>query len=126
MVIHSISDLLIRLKNAGSARQRVVVVPVSKVVIAVLGILEQEGYVTTFEKKESELRVHLEYKRRKPVLSEVKIWSRPGVRFYRRKNELPRPLGGLGISIVSTSFGMMTGSEANKRGLGGELLAEVW
>ena len=104
----------------------VVVVSFSKVGIAILRVLEKEGYVTKIDEKEGELSVHLAYKRRKPVLSEVKIWSRPGVRVYRRKNEFPRPLGGLGIAIISTSKGIMTGRAASEQGFGGELLAEVW
>src|SRR3989338_4320989 len=121
MVTDSISDLLIRVKNASLARQRVVVVPVFKVGGAILRVLMEQGYVTKIDSQEGGLRVHLTYKRRKPVLSEVKIWSRPGVRVYRGKNQMPRPLGGLGITIVSTSLGIMTGKAASKQGLGGEL-----
>jgi small subunit ribosomal protein S8 len=125
-----IADFLTRLRNASTAGIEFVEVPYSKIKADIGRILLEEGYVWSSELVENApkptLRVKLKYDKRQPVLRHLKRISRPGIRKYVGSTDIPRVLGGLGIAIVSTSKGVMTGWRARKSKLGGELLAEIW
>lgn len=126
MVGDPVGDLLTRIRNAAMARKREILVPYSKLKHAVCNTLAKEGYLSEVKKDKNILHVTLAYKRRLPVITSVRNISRPGLRIYRGAKALPRPLGGAGISIVSTSQGVMSNKEARKRRLGGEVLGEIW
>ncbi len=126
-----IADMLTRIRNASRARHTEVVVPASRTKREIARILLEEGFIAgVSEEREGPramLRVTLKYVDGKaPVVSGLKRISKPGLRVYARKTEIPRVLGGLGIVIVSTSQGIMTGAQAHKAQLGGEVLAYVW
>ena len=126
-----IADMLTRIRNANDAYHDKVDMPASKIKAAVLTILKDEGFIKNVEQIEVEghqvLRVSLKYgANREKVISGIKRISKPGLRVYSQKDQLPRVLGGLGIAIVSTSQGMMTDKTARKAGLGGEVIAYVW
>jgi len=106
-------------------------IPASKLKLEIARILKEEGYVSNFKATEEEghkiLRVYLKYaNNNEAVISQVNRVSRPGCRVYVRRTEIPRVLGGMGINILTTPRGVMTGRQARKQGLGGELLCEVW
>ncbi len=127
----TIADMLTRIRNALIARHETVDVPASTTKKAIAQILRQEGYIKGFEIVEDgikkTIRISLKYGPNKQrVIVGIKRISRPGLRVYARKDELPKVLGGLGIAIVSTSRGVMTDREARKQGVGGEVLAYVW
>lgn len=103
-----------------------VTVPHSKLKAAVSEVLKKEGYLADIQKVKNELVLTIAVKRRQPLITGIKNVSKPGLRIYRKVQELPRPLGGAGISIVSTSKGVMSDKEARQKGLGGEVLGEVW
>ena len=125
-----IADMLTRIRNAQMVQKAVVVMPSSKLKVAIAQVLKDEGYIDGFKVNadtgKSELEIALKYYAGRPVIERIERVSRPGLRTYRGKTELPKVLGGLGIAIVSTSSGVMTGREAEKKGLGGEVLAFVW
>ena len=126
-----IADMLTRIRNANDAYHATVDMPASKMKAAVLTILKDEGFVKNVEQVEVEnhptLRVCLKYgANREKVIKGLKRISKPGLRVYANKEELPKVLGGLGIAIISTSQGVMTDKAARKAGLGGEVLAFVW
>ncbi len=126
-----IGDMLIRIKNALTAKHREVTVPASKMKLRIAEILKEEGYIKDFEfiddGKQGVIRIILKYDRYgRPVIRDVKRVSKPGRRIYVDKDHIPRPLQGMGISIVSTSMGVMTGKEAKKKGVGGEVVAFIW
>ena len=124
-----ISDLLTRIRNAGKALRPVVELPHSRMKESVAKILKREGYVAEVSvdgSKIKKIKVHLKYQGKKSVIEGLKRVSRPGLRRYVGATEIPRVLGGLGVSIVSTPEGVMTGAEAKKKNLGGELLCYVW
>lgn len=126
-----IADMLTRIRNANAANHDQVDMPASKVKSAMLDILAAEGFIRGYEQVEEEghpvLRVTLKYGANKEkVISGLKKISKPGLRVYAKKDELPRVLGGLGIAIVSTSKGMMSDRDARREGLGGEVIAYVW
>jgi small subunit ribosomal protein S8 len=126
-----IADMLTRVRNASRARHSEVVVPASRTKREIARILREEGFIAEFsEQREGSaqlLRLTLKYVDGKaPVVSGLKRISKPGLRVYARKTDIPRVLGGLGIVIVSTSQGIMTGAQARKAQLGGEVLAYVW
>lgn len=126
-----IADMLTRLRNASRARKPEVVVPASRSKREIARILQEEGFVADVrEDREGPrlvLRITLKYVDGKaPVLTGLRRISRPGLRVYAGKTEIPRVLGGLGLVIVSTSRGIMTGAQARKGQLGGEILAYVW
>ncbi len=126
-----IADLLTRLRNALLAGHESVEIPQSKRLEEILRILREEGYIAAFEKREGEpfatLVVALRYDgNRRPVIQTMRRVSKPGRRVYSGKDEIPRVLGGMGINIVSTSRGIMTGSKARALGVGGEILCEVY
>ncbi|MBM4407511.1 MAG: 30S ribosomal protein S8 [Chloroflexi bacterium] len=126
-----IADMLTRIRNASRARHLEVVVPASRTKREIARILRDEGFIADVSEEQAGpaqlLRLQLKYVDGKaPVVSGLKRISKPGLRVYARKTEIPRVLGGLGIVIISTSHGIMTGSQANKAQLGGEVLAYVW
>ena len=124
-----IADMLTRIRNANSAYHEKVEMPASTVKAAVLNILKEEGFVKNFESVNNgkTLKVTLKYGSNKDkVISGIKRISKPGLRVYAKKEELPRVLGGLGIAVISTSQGVMSDKTARKLGLGGEVIAYVW
>jgi small subunit ribosomal protein S8 len=122
-----VADLLTRVRNAAGARHETVTVPASRMKVEVARILRDEGFIAAFEKpNERELVLRLKYVGKLPAVAGLRRISKPGLRVYARKSEMPRVLGGLGVAIVSTSSGVMTGREAARKGLGGEVLAYVW
>ena len=127
-----IADMLTRIRNANSSKHKTVDIPASKMKLAIADILFQEGYIKSFEERKEEnnqgiIRITLKYTEKgKKVIDGLKRISKPGLRVYASKDELPRVLNGLGIALISTSKGIMTDKEARKEGLGGEVLAYVW
>lgn len=130
MVNDPIGDMLAQIKNASLARKGEILLPFSTMKLSVASILEKEGYLKRVEKigadPKAQLRITLRYEGSAPVLTGLKRKSKPGMRIYIGKTAIPSVLGGMGISVLSTPLGVMTGSEARKRGVGGELLCEVW
>lgn len=130
-VTDPIADLLTRMRNANQMRYNEVVVPSSKVKQEIVKILKDEGYITDYKTEKNDVQdniiITLKYgKNKERVISGLKRISKPGLRVYAKAEEIPTVLNGLGISIVSTSKGIMTGKEAKKENLGGEVLAYIW
>ena len=126
-----IADMLTRIRNANSAKHTTVDIPASNMKKSIAQILFDEGYIASFEEikdeKQGVIRVTLKYDENgKRVISGLKRISKPGLRIYVSKDELPQVLNGLGIALISTSKGIKTDKEARKEGLGGEVLAYVW
>jgi small subunit ribosomal protein S8 len=126
-----IADMLTRIRNASAARHKELTIPSSKVKREIARILTDEGFIESWSTQpngvQDQLTVRLKYvEGRTPVVSGLKRISKPGLRVYARKTEIPRVLGGLGLAILSTSRGIMTGSQARKLNLGGEVLCYVW
>jgi small subunit ribosomal protein S8 len=126
-----VADFLARIRNAIRARHPKVDVPASKLKLEIARILKEEGYIASFKPVEEEghklLRVYLKYgPNNDAAISNVQRVSRPGCRVYVSRHEIPRVLGGMGINILTTPRGVMTGREARKQGVGGEVLCEVW
>jgi len=125
-----IADMLTRIRNGTRARHTEILVPASRTKRAIAEILRDEGFIDSFDEIKdgpgSFLRLQLKYVGKVPVISGLKRVSKPGLRVYAAKTDIPRVLGGLGVVIVSTSHGIMTGSAARKAQLGGEVLAYVW
>ena len=125
-----VSDLLTRIRNASAARHETVDIPSSKLKLEITRILKEEGYISKFilnqDNKQDVIKIQLRYASGKnPAITSIDRISRPGCRVYTRKDEIPSVLGGLGICIVSTSQGVLTGKQAQAKGLGGELLCSV-
>ena len=130
-VTDPIADMLTRIRNANSASKDTVSMPSSKKLVAIAEIMKEEGYIVDFEVTEkapqNELTITLKYGPKKAkVIRGIKRISKPGLRIYAGKNDLPRVLGGLGTAIISTSQGVMTDRDARKAGIGGEVLAYIW
>jgi small subunit ribosomal protein S8 len=126
-----IADMLTRVRNANSAYHDTVVMPHSKIKTHIAEILQQEGYIASWKVEDAEvgksLVVLLKYgNARERSIAGIKRVSKPGLRVYAKKDNLPRVLGGLGVAIISTSAGLMTDKQAKKNGVGGEVLAYVW
>ena len=127
-----IADMLTRIRNANSAKHKTVDVPSSNMKLALANILLDEGYIKSFEEIKSEnnqgvIRITLKYDEKgNRVIDGLKRISKPGLRVYAGKDELPQVLNGLGIALISTSKGIKTDKEARQLGLGGEVLAYVW
>jgi small subunit ribosomal protein S8 len=127
MLTDPIADMLTRLRNANLALHDSVTMPTSKMKQSVAQVLEDEGYISGYEVVGRDLTVRLKYdKDRRRVLSGVRRMSKPGRRVYLASDDIPRVLGGMGIAVVSTSDGLLTGQEARRRGVGGELICTVW
>ncbi|MEX2190928.1 MAG: 30S ribosomal protein S8 [Bacteroidota bacterium] len=125
-----IADFLTRIRNAVKARHRRVDIPASKVKKAVAQILLDEKFIANFtvleDGKQGVLRINLKYNNGRPVIAGMRRVSKPGIRHYKGKTEIPRVMGGLGVAIVSTSRGIMTDAKARVENVGGEILAFVW
>lgn len=131
MLTDPIADMLNRIRNAIVAKQEVVPVPASKTKIAIAEVLRREGFIKEFEVvsegAKRTIRLRLAYGGRKePAISGLRRVSKPGLRVYVQKREIPRVYGGLGIAILSTPIGVMTGQEAWSHRVGGEILCYVW
>ncbi len=130
MISDPIGDMLTRIRNAAMAHNRVVELPTSKLKIAVATLLSKKGYVKDVKEigdgTLKTLHMELMYEGKEPVVIGMKRVSKPGLRWYVGKKKIPVVMGGAGISVVSTPKGVMTGKDAIKLGLGGELLCEVW
>ncbi len=131
VVTDPIADFLTRIRNANMVYMDKVEIPASKTKLSLANILKEEGYVKDVEfvddGKQGIIRVYLKYgANRQKVVSGLKRISKPGLRVYAKKDELPKVLGGLGIAVISTSQGLMTDKQARKSGLGGEVLCYVW
>ena len=126
-----IADMLTRVRNALIARHQKVDVPASKLKAEIARILREEGYIVNFKMAEEGpakvLKIYLKYTpANQPAISHIERVSRPGCRRYVSSKEIPRVLGGLGINILTTPKGVMTGRTARKEGVGGELLCQIW
>jgi small subunit ribosomal protein S8 len=126
-----ISDMLTRLRNAGMARQTETKMPATKILVAIAKILKEEGYIADYQeidrRPQNQLSVTLRYSDdKRHTIRELKRVSKPGLRVYAGKDQIPRVRSGLGIAIVSTPEGVLTGYEARRRGIGGEVLCTVF
>jgi small subunit ribosomal protein S8 len=126
-----IADMLTRIRNAVAVKHDHVTIPASKVKVAIANVLKEEGFVKDFESFEEGqrrfMRVHLNYtENREPILTGLKRVSRPGLRVYVQKREIPRVFNGLGVAILSTPKGIMAGQQAWREKIGGEVLCYVW
>ena len=125
-----IADMLTRISNANQMKHPTVDVPASRLKLEVLRVLKEEGYISDYEKKEDNkqgvITVTLKYVEKERVIKGIKRISKPGLRVYAKKEELPKVLNGLGVAIVSTPGGVMSDREARKKNLGGEIIAFVW
>ncbi|HNR68364.1 MAG TPA: 30S ribosomal protein S8 [bacterium] len=126
-----IADYLTRIRNATRAKHRKVDIPASNLKKQITRILQDENYIQNFvlieDDKQSLIRIYLKYdQEEKSVISGIKRISKPGLRIYVGKNKIPRVYNNLGVSILTTSQGLMTGQEARRRGVGGEILCHIW
>ena len=129
-VTDPIADMLTRIRNAIMADHDSVLVPSSKIKLSIIKILEEEGFIDRYEvlkgKPQPMMKIHLKYTDGQPAILGLERVSKPGLRVYAERREIPRGYGGLGITILSTSKGIMTGQEAWQQHLGGEILCYVW
>lgn len=129
MMTDPIADMLTRIRNALSAGKLNVNMPDSKQKRAIAQVLKDEGFIADFAQADADakpvLNIDLKYYEGKPVIEEIKRISRPGLRIYKGKNDLPKVMGGLGVAIISTSKGLMSDRTARKAGFGGEILCTV-
>jgi small subunit ribosomal protein S8 len=130
-VTDPIADMLTRIRNAIMVRHDNVLMPASKIKLAIAKILKEEGFITDYEvvkgKPHREIKIHLRYlEDKRPAISGLKRVSKPGLRVYAGKKEIPRIYGGMGVVILSTSNGLRTGQQAWRQGSGGEILCYVW
>jgi small subunit ribosomal protein S8 len=126
-----IADMLTRIRNANMARKDYVDIPASKIKVAIARTMKDEGYVKYYkvirDKKQGILRVFLKYgANNEPIIHGLNRVSKPGIRKYVSKDEIPNVLGGMGVSIISTSRGVLTGRECKRAKIGGELLCNIW
>ena len=131
LITDPIADMLTRIRNALTAKHEDVLVPASTVKKAIAEILLEEGYIKSFDIREDGVAkyIHIDLKygpNKQRVITGLKRISKPGLRIYARKDQLPKVLNGLGIAIISTSRGIMTDREARKQGVGGEVHAYIW
>ena len=126
-----IADMLTRIRNAIMVRHDSVLIPASRMKLSIARVLKEEGFISNYEvlrgKPHRVMRIHLRYSDdNQPILSGLERVSKPGLRVYVGRKEIPRVSGGLGIAIVSTSRGVITGQQAWRQGIGGELLCYIW
>ena len=130
MVTDPIADMLTRIRNANEMRYKEVEVPASKIKIEIARILKEEGFISDYKIKKSNVQdiivLYLKYSGKERVITGLKRISKPGLRVYAKAEDIPTVLSGLGIAIISTSKGMMTDKDARKASLGGEVLAYIW
>ncbi len=123
-----IADMLTRIRNGQAANKVAINMPSSKLKVAIANVLAAEGYIESvkvLEGAKPELEITLKYFQGKPVVESIQRVSRPGLRIYKRKDELPKVMGGLGVAVISTSKGVMTDRTARQAGLGGEIICYV-
>ena len=129
-MVDPISDMLIRIKNAQAVSRQTVNIPFSKIKFSLAKVLEKEGLIeaitTRGRKIKKIIEIKLKYEKGQPVIEEIKRVSKPGQRIYLKKSQVKPIRQGYGLSIISTSQGLMTNKEAKKKGLGGEVLCEIW
>ena len=127
-----IADMLTRIRNATLARHQTTQVPATRMTRSIATVLQSEGFIGGFDEEgegvKRNLVISLKYKgkNRQPIIKTLKRVSRPGLRVYANRKELPKVLGGIGVAIISTSHGIMTDREARRQGIGGEVLCYVW
>ena len=130
MVTDPIADMLTRIRNANQMRYKAVEVPASNIKTEIARILKEEGFISDYKIKKSNVQdilvLYLKYSDKNRVITGLKRISKPGLRVYAKASEIPTVLSGLGIAIISTSKGMMTDKDARKNSLGGEVLAYIW
>lgn len=130
MVTDPIADMLTRIRNANAMRYKEVEIPSSKVKVEIAKILKNEGFINDYKVKKNNVQdiivLNLKYNNKERVITGLKRISKPGLRVYAKAEEIPRVLNGLGIAIISTSKGIMTGKDAKAANLGGEVLAYIW
>lgn len=130
MVTDPIADMLTRIRNANTMRYKEVEIPSSKVKVEIAKILKNEGFINDYKIKKNNVQdvivLSLKYNNKERVITGLKRISKPGLRVYAKSEEIPRVLNGLGIAIISTSKGIMTGKDAKAANLGGEVLAYIW
>lgn len=128
----TIADMLTRIRNANLARHQVVEVPSTRMTRNIAKVLQEEGFIDEFSEAGEGIKrnivISLKYKgrRRQPIIRKLERVSKPGLRVYSRRNDLPRVLGGIGVAIISTSQGVMTDRDARRQGVGGEVLCYIW
>lgn len=128
----TIADMLTRIRNSCMAQHQTTKIPATKMTRSIARVLKQEGFIADFELTGEGIKqylvVYLKYKgkNRQPIIRHIQRISKPGLRVYKNRKELPKVLGGIGIAIISTSSGIMTDREARSRGVGGEVLCYVW
>ncbi len=131
-VTDPIADMLTRIRNANLARHEKTQIPASRMARSIAQVLQSEGFIGEISEEGEGIKAHLilglkyNSKTKQPIIKTLRRVSRPGLRVYANRRELPRVLGGIGIAIVSTSKGIMTDREARKQGVGGEVLCYVW
>jgi len=126
-----VADFLTRIRNGNMVMHETVEVPGSKIKLSIARIMQEEGYIKDYEfvedGKQGIIRIYLKYgPNKKKVITGIKRISKPGLRVYVKKDEIPRVLGGLGTAVISTSKGLMTDKNARKQGLGGEVICYIW
>ena len=130
MVTDPIADMLTRIRNANAMRYKEVEIPSSKVKVEIANILKEEGFINDYKIKKNNVQdviiLSLKYNNKERVITGLKRISKPGLRVYAKAEEIPRVLNGLGIAIIPTSKGIMTGKNAKAANLGGEVLAYIW
>lgn len=130
MVTDPIADMLTRIRNANTMRYKEVEIPSSKVKVEIAKILKNEGFINDYKIKKNNVQdiivLSLKYNNKERVITGLKRISKPGLRVYAKSSEIPKVLNGLGIAIISTSKGIMTGKDAKAANLGGEVLAYIW
>lgn len=130
MVHDTIADMFIRIKNAQAAKRTSLTMPASKMKERIAKVLQENGYIESVNRVESKpcdvLEIELRYHGKEPAISHLKTISKPGLRAYSGVASIPRPLSGHGLVIMSTPKGIMSGAQAQKKGIGGEVIATVW
>ena len=130
MINDTVSDMLTRIRNANNSKHHLVQIPATKMTRNITAILKEEGFVEDFESLDSEnsILISLKYagKKRQPVITTLKLVSKPGIRVYTGAKNIPTVLGNLGIAIISTSQGVMTDAKARQLKIGGEILCYIW
>lgn len=126
MISDPVGDMLTRIRNAALAHKRVVTLPASGLKLAVAQLLCREGFLTSAAKDGDMIRLELVYEEKEPKITGIKRISKPGLRWYVGNKKIPVVMGGAGIAIVSTPQGVMSGKEAKKKGIGGEVICEIW
>ena len=125
-----IADMVTRIRNAVTARHTRVLIPASKMKLGIARVLKEEGYIRDIEilkdNPQGTLRLTLRYVDKKPVLTQLKRVSKPGLRVYTKREDIPRVRGGLGVAVLSTPKGLMSGTKAYRQGVGGEVICYVW